>query len=142
MDDLTRRHLIAQLTRDEGRKPHMYLDSVGVATIGVGHNLRDRGISDRAIDVILEDDLLETERELITGLPWVTELAGTRYGVLVMMAFNLGVPGLLGFHTMLAAAQAGDWEQAAAAMLDSTWSSQVGARATRLALMMRTGAWA
>jgi lysozyme len=141
MDDVMRLRMVAQLTRDEGRRNRMYLDSVGAWTIGVGHNLRDRGISDRAIDVILEDDLLETEKELIAGLPWVTDLAGARYGVLLNMCFNLGIGGLMGFKDMLAAVQAGAWDKAADAMRDSVWATQVGARASRLERQMVTGEW-
>ena len=141
MDDLTRLRLRSQLERDEGRKNHMYPDSRGVLTIGIGHNLRDRPISDRAVDQIFEDDLLETEKELVAGIPWVTDLTGARYGVVMNMAYNLGVQGLLGFHDMLAALKDSNWERAADAMRDSKWSEQVGPRATRLERQMISGEW-
>jgi lysozyme len=141
MDDFTRMRLMAQLTRDEGRRNLMYFDSVGVPTIGVGHNLRDRALTDRAVDLILEDDLRETELELVTALPWVADLGSPRFGVLINMAFNMGVQGVLEFRDMLAAIQAGDWEKAADAMRDSKWAEQVGARATRLERQMLAGEW-
>jgi lysozyme len=59
--------------------------------------------------------------------------------VLVNMAFNMG-GGLLSFVNTLAAIQRGDYNAAANGMLASRWATQVGARATRLADMMRNGA--
>ena len=55
------------------------------------------------------------------------------------MCFNMGISRLLGFRKALAAVRAHQWDTAAAEMLDSKWTGQVGARATRLAKMMRTG---
>jgi lysozyme len=139
MDDLTRLHLRGQLELDEGRRNRMYWDEIGkVWTIGVGHNLSSRSISNRAVDTIFEDDLLETEKELVAGLPWVTDLAPARYGVLIDIAFNCGVAGLMGFHKMLAACQRGDWDDAAREIIDSELEKN---RAQRLARQMRSGVW-
>ena len=141
MDDIARLRLRAMLERDEGRRNKMYLDSVGAWTIGIGHNLRDRAISDHAVDVIFEDDVRETESELVAAIPWVEHLDEVRYCVLVGMAFNLGVHGLLEFRNMLEAIQHSDWEHACDAMRDSKWAEQVGARATRYERLMLTGSW-
>jgi len=51
----------------------------------------------------------------------------------------MGIQKLLKFKKMLAAAEAGDYDKAADEILDSKYAKQVGARATRLAQMMRTG---
>lgn len=61
-----------------------------------------------------------------------------RQRVLVNMAFNLGMTGLLGFKTTLLAMEQGRYEDAAR-MLRSRWAGQVGVRAERLSEMMRTG---
>ena len=45
----------------------------------------------------------------------------------------------LGFHNTLAAIEAGNYAAASGGMLASKWAKQVGARATRLAAMMKTG---
>ncbi|MBU2755567.1 hypothetical protein HFU87_13045, partial [Acidithiobacillus sp. CV18-3] len=47
----------------------------------------------------------------------------------------------LGFTQMLSALQAGNYEQAAKAMLDSLWYQQTGSRAQALAEQMRTNRW-
>jgi lysozyme len=78
---------------------------------------------------------------LIVKLPWVEALDGARFGVLVNMTFNMGLPKLIGFEKMLLAVRAKDYEMAAVEMLASRWSEQVGDRALRLAEQMRTGRW-
>jgi lysozyme len=135
-DDLER-----QLARDEGVRRTVYADSRGVPTIGIGHNLRDRPLSDRAIRTIFEDDVAETEAELVARLPWVADLSEPRRGAFLNLAFNLGVGGLLGFQRTLAAAQAGRWDDAARELLDSTYARQVGTRADRLAEQLREDRW-
>ena len=62
-----------------------------------------------------------------------------RAEVLVDMAFNMGVGGLLNFRKMLAAIDQGDFGVAADEMLNSQWARQVGKRAEHLARQMRMG---
>lgn len=131
--------LKAELVRDEGLRLKAYRDTVGKLTIGVGHNLDDVGISYAAAMQMLEDDILDVMGQMNSKLEWWATLDDARQRALANMAFNLGINGLLGFHHMLAAAKAGDFEEAANQMLSSKWAQQVGARAVRLAQMMRTG---
>lgn len=133
--------IFEQLERDEGRRNRAYQDSRGIWTLGVGHNLESTPVSNAVIDMILRDDVAAKATELEQRLPWVRSLSEPRYGALLNMAFNLGVNGLLGFRRMLAAMQAGLWEDAAREMLDSTYARQVGARAERLAEQLRTDRW-
>lgn len=136
-----------QLKRDEGtgiQKNGYYLpytDTVGKLTIGYGHNLTDNGLSQKIVEMLLDDDIDACAKELIVKAPWVETLSEARMGVLVNMAFNLGVPGLLRFKDMVAALRKEDYEKAAVEMLDSVWADQVGDRALRLAEQMRRGFW-
>ncbi|AOJ09671.1 glycoside hydrolase family protein [Burkholderia mayonis] len=131
--------LKAELTRDEGRKPRIYTDTVGKVSGGIGRNLTDKGFRDSEIDLMYENDRAEAEAWLDRNLPWWRSLDPVRQRVLMNMAFNMQ-GRLLGFRNFLAAAQRGDWNRAAVEMLDSLWARQVGGRATRLADMMRAGA--
>lgn len=128
-----------ELRRDEGEKLKMYLDSEGIATIGVGHNLKDKPISQRASRIILEDDLTDVLTDLDRSFPWWRNLSEVRQRVIVNMGFNLGIVRLSGFSKMLHAVNDGDFKTAAKEMLDSKWAQQVGARADRLAKMMEEG---
>ena len=130
-----------QLIRDEGMRLKAYQDSRGIWSIGIGHNLQAKAIPQAAVMFIFETDLADTETEVKELLPWTVNLDAARYAVVVNMAFNLGVHGLLKFRLALAAMQRSDWPEAAKEMLDSDWKDQVGSRAHRLAQQMETGSW-
>ena len=132
--------LIAELRRDEGVIPHAYQDSLGYWTIGVGHLIDKRKggkIPDVIIDMLLRYDIDEKIAELNEKLPWWGFLDEPSQRVIVNMAFNLGVEGLLGFKKFMDALKDGDRNRAASEMLNSKWAEQVGARATRLAAIIR-----
>lgn len=138
-----------QLRRDEDEVLKVYLDTEGIPTAGVGHNLKAHGIDLPVGTPItpeesaqwLDEDIERVQFNLHKYLPWVTELDEVRQAVLANMSFNLGIIGLLGFHRTLTMIEAGNYPGAAAAMLESKWSEQVGARAQRLSRQMETGEW-
>lgn len=139
---LNKEKLIESLTKHEGLRTLPYEDSVGVLTIGVGHNLEDRPLTNRAVQTILEDDIAEAVYELnrIKGyLGFEKTLSDARENVLIEMVFNLGSPRLSKFVKFWAAVKDADYETASIEMLDSKWATQVGQRAKTLAEQMRTG---
>jgi len=130
--------LIDQLKTDEGFRALPYRDTQGYLTIGYGLNL-DAGITEPEAAWLLENRVNATATALVVKLPWVSSLDQARQDVLVNMAYNLGLSGLLAFKNTLSAVQDGDYTGAASGMLASKWATQVGARAQRLAQQMRTG---
>lgn len=130
------RHLIEL---HEGKRPYPYVDTVGKLTIGVGHNLTDRGLTEQQIDFIYEDDVRVAMMDLDLVLPSWRALDEVRQMALVDMSFQLGRERLSQFVMTLGLIQSGDYEGAADAMLDSLWASQTPIRVNRLAQMMRTG---
>lgn len=130
-----------QLIRDEGIRLRPYTDTRGKLTIGCGRNLTDKGISPDEMDYLLDHDIEEAKRGVLTALPWAMGLDEPRFAVLVNMAFNMGLRGMLGFRKMLEAVAQADYESAAAELLDSTYAQQVGQRAQRLARQLVTGEW-
>jgi len=129
------------LIRDEGLRLKPYKDTVGKLTIGIGRNLDDRGITEEEARILLGNDIKECETQVQNRLPWAFEMDYPRYAVLINMAFNLGINGLLGFKNALVAMRAENWSVAAEEMLDSKWARQVGDRANRLVKQMETGDW-
>lgn len=131
--------LKAELMLDEGRRNRIYVDTVGKVSGGIGRNLTDKGFRDSEIDLMYQNDIAETEAWLDRNLPWWRQLDDVRQRVVMNMAFNMQ-GRLLTFVNTLAAMKRGDYAAAADGMLASKWAGQVGARATRLASMMRSGA--
>lgn len=136
---IDRAAMTRQLRLHEGERLKPYRCTAGKLTIGVGRNLDDRGITREESAMLLANDIAAEERELLHALPWVAQLDEVRQRVLLDMSFNMGLAGLLGFKNTLATIRAGDYQRAAAMMLDSKWAKQVGQRAERLSRMMATG---
>ena len=128
-----------QLSIDEGRRALIYTDTVGKITGGIGRNLTDRPFFDDEIALMLKNDIALVQTELDQRLPWWREMTDARQNVLANMCFNLGINRLMGFGKTLAYMRVGEYEAAAGEMLDSKWAKQVGARAVRLADLMREG---
>jgi len=139
--------LVVELRRDEGVRYVPYRDTKGIPTVGVGHNLQAAPLpagwtyplTDDQVNQLLRIDLTNVFSDLNRDLPWWADLNDVRQRVIANMMFNLGSNRLLGFKNTLAAMRQGRYDDAAAGMLNSAWASQVGARAQRLAQMMRTG---
>lgn len=127
------------LVHHEGLRLNPYYDTASKLSIGVGRNLSDTGISEEEAMFLLHNDIGRINRTLDAKLPWWRGLSETRRKVLVSMAFNLGVAGLLQFTNMLSALEDGDYAAAAEHMLASRWAQQVGNRALELAYLMENG---
>ena len=152
--------LMEKLIAHEGLRLQVYKDSLGIATIGIGRNLEDRGITPEELEwmdipnmaivhtmgiteadamYLAQNDVQIVEEELLRSHPCVENLDAVRQLVLVDMAFNMGVPRLGKFKKMWAAIHENNFEEAAKEMLDSRWANQVKSRSTKLAHAMHTG---
>lgn len=132
--------LEAHLVWAEGEKLHMYKDSVGIWTIGVGHNIEERGISRTVSRLMLQEDVDEVLKDC-ARLDYWSSLDATRRLVVADMVFNLGITRFLRFSLLNAALAIRDYNLAAFEMKDSKWYRQVGRRAVRLVEAMKTGVW-
>jgi len=136
--------IVSQLRRDEGEVLHGYFDHLGFMTIGVGRLIdpkRGGHITREESAYLLANDIREKSAQLDEALPWWTALDEVRRGVLLNMAFQMGVSKLTGFVTTLTHIQAGDYQSASITMQQSQWAKQTPERAARLALQTVTGAW-
>ncbi|HET8706063.1 MAG TPA: glycoside hydrolase family protein [Pseudomonadales bacterium] len=136
--------LYEELATDEGKVLHTYLDSLGFLTIGIGHLVADDEFEEG--DTITEEQCFEIfKKDVQTAIfrlgkvyPHYSNLTDARQRALINMTFNMGMK-LANFKMMLAALDAGNYDEAANQMLNSLWAHQVGDRAKRLAQMMRAG---
>ena len=125
---------ISQLMMDESIRYDVYVDSLGNKTIGVGHMLTDDDTittltPHQAID-LLRHDYTIASKSVLKRYPWAS---GDVHRVLVNMSFQMGEGRLSKFEQTLLALERGDYDLAAAEMLDSTWARQTPNRASRLA---------
>lgn len=137
-------NIIRSLRGEEGEVLSEYKDHLGYSTIGVGRLIDKRkggGITKEESAYLLGNDVDKVIDQLNKRLSWWTKLDDARRGVLVNMAFQMGVDGLLGFKNTLALIQAGRYTEAASGMLNSLWAKQTPQRAKRMADQMRTGVW-
>ena len=110
-----------KLIAHEGMVLTVYQDTLGIDTIGIGRNLKDRGISKEELDymdipsmaIVYEHGITEAdarylamndikivEDELCRVHPCVNDLDAVRQLILMDMAFNMGVPRLCKFKRM------------------------------------------
>ena len=153
-------HLLEELVKHEGLRLQVYQDTLGIDTIGIGRNLKDRGISKEELDeldiptidhvyeygiteadamLLAENDVQIVEEELLRAHPCVEDLDAVRQLVVMDMAFNMGVPRLRKFKKMWNAIHENKFDVAAKEMLDSRWANQVKSRSTKLAHAMHHG---
>lgn len=86
----------------------------------------------------LEELVLAIDFSLQKSLSWYKYASFATKTVLINMAYNLGLHGLLSFTNTLHFIAENKYEQAADSMLRSLWSKQVGQRAVKLADRLRT----
>jgi RHS repeat-associated protein len=144
--------------KHEGRRHHVYLDIMGIPTIGVGFNLDRAGaeatvaslgidyldlraghidLTDEQIDIIFQIDLARARADARSLVANFDMLDSVRQDALVDMAFQMGHDRLSKFVATIAAIEANDFDTAADEMLDSAWADQTPIRAEENARIMR-----
>lgn len=127
-----------ELERDEGKRDRPYRCSEGYLTIGIGHNLDAKPLSEAAIRQIFYDDIEDVERELDREMPWWRKMSDARQRAMINMAFNMGVAALADTPTFKLI-EMGKYAQAAERLKGWKWYKQVGQRAYRVCKMWRDG---
>lgn len=136
--------VIRSLRGEEGEVLSEYKDHLGYSTIGVGRLIDKRkggGITKEESAYLLGNDVDKVIDQLNKRLSWWAKLDDARKGVLINMAFQMGIDGLIGFKNTLKMIESGQYEAAARGMLQSKWAQQTPSRAKRMAEQMRSGIW-
>ena len=126
------------ITRHEGSRLNMYQDTLGIWTIGVGHNIEEKGISPAVMELMLDEDIEEAISELKRSVSFFSKMPEQVQEALVNLSFNMGIPRLMQFKKTLSYLRDGDFEAAADELLDSRYAEQVGRRADEVAEMIRS----
>lgn len=140
-----------QLSRDEGSSLEAYFDTEGWATVGIGHWLGVKSLSEVPANLLLisqaeelalfNADLAHVNSLLSVYFPWWDQLSTARAGVLQNMGFNLGVQGLIPFKAFMAWMKARNWSAAASDLLTTKVAKQLPERYHRLHQQILTGHW-
>ena len=125
------------IAKHEGLRLTMYDDTVGVPTVGYGHNMREP-ISERAARIMLEDDIGIAIAELDERMDWWRDLPEPAQFVLASMVFNLGWPRFSRFKKMISKLEDRDFFGASREMQDSLWYQQIKSRGPELKHMMES----
>jgi lysozyme len=134
---MTKQVIIDQLKEHEGLRLKPYYCSAGRLTIGYGHSLDDKGITEKEAMYLLKQDIQACVYDL-------NRIFGTHFGtipeiaqrVLIDMRFNLGPSRFRKFKKLIAAIRVNDFKKAKLEMIDSLWYKQVGGRSKTLVEMM------
>ena len=142
--------LLDLLVHHEGLRKRVYDDNngqeiysgylvIGTPTIGIGRNLRGKGITEAEAIVLCSNDVQECMCDLEKIFPEFWRYSVDRRHALINMRFNLGPNRFRNFKRMILAIEGERWDLAGDEMLRSRWEQQVGRRAHELAEMVRKG---
>lgn len=136
---------------EEGFRNKPYICSEGYPTIGIGwkigrHNQSLNDFENMTICKSAAHDQCEfmvagVTAQLSNRLSFFYDLSEPRQCVLISMAYQMGVSGLMGFKKMLKAIEDESFVEASIEGLDSRWAKQTPARAERQMKTLLTGTW-
>jgi len=128
--------LIESIVKQEGFRSKPYPDPIhGWEVPTYGHGLTY--ITESESLEIVKNRLIEVEARLRTNIVFFYSLHYQIRNVLIEMAYQMGVNGVLKFKNMLRALSQEDYETAADEMLDSRWAKQTPSRAKALSEIIR-----
>lgn len=137
MEENNKFDLIKHLKIKEGFRGYQYNDHLGNPTIGYGTLLP---LTTDEAELILKHRLEIMRTNLYDATDGrIEELPPRIQKVLLAMAYQLGVYGLMQFKRMWAAIYEHDWQTAYKEALDSRWARQTPKRARQIAYMILEG---
>lgn len=128
---------------DEGWQARAYRCTEGWLTIGWGRRIDD---SEKHTVTTKEKEsqwvvnrISKLDKELSKSISCFKTLSEVRRAVLISLAYQLGVNGLMAFKRFLEALNKGDYLKASVELLDSKYARQTANRANRNANMIALG---
>src|SRR5688500_4879867 len=139
MPEIDLKKLKSDLERDEDRVKFPYEDSLGNVSIGIGHNLDAKGLSERIIDLIYEEDIDDVLCDLDRAFPWWREQPEPVQRFMANLCFNLGLDKFRKWKPTLKFIEARQYKAAARQFRSNKrYFAQVGDRAERLAKLLES----
>jgi lysozyme len=119
----------------EGRRSTVYEDHLGISTAGIGRNLESKGLSDREIDFLFDNDINECHEDL-AHFRWFAEASTKQKAAFIDWRFQLGGAGIRKFKSTIKYLESGDYKQASIEMLNSLWAKQTPKRAQKISKLV------
>ena len=136
-----------ELAEDEGCKYEIYLDHLGLPTVGIGHLITENDpefkmgvgdtVSEERVHAMFRLDVAVAIEDCIRLYKDWDELPEEVQLICANMMFNLGYPRMSRFVNFCEAISQRDWNRAGDEMIDSKWYDQVTNRAKRLVARMK-----
>ena len=130
-------NLLKRIKEHEGFRSRVYKCTEGYDTIGYGFAIKDLELDEDIAEEILLRKLEKLVKRIRDKFDWLDNVPHEVQGVLVNMAYQMGVSGVSKFRKMWANMKDSNWKGAADEMLDSRWAKQTPNRANRLADIVR-----
>ena len=135
------------LATDEGVVYEVYLDHLGLPTVGIGHLILESDpeygaevgtpVTEERVTELFQQDCEIVLADCQILYPDFDDLPEEAQLIIANMMFNMGRPRVSKFKGMKRGVDNRDWDTAADEMVDSGWYRQVTNRAERLVKRMR-----
>jgi lysozyme len=136
---------------EEGFRADAYYCSEGYPTIGIGWKIgsKEQPLGDFKVMTISKGAALVQCDSEVSGLSFNLrcliycweDLSESRQAILISMAYQMGLAGLMKFKKMIAAIEDDDFAEASNQGMDSQWAEQTPERAYRHMRVMLAGNW-
>lgn len=131
-------NIIEKIASEEGFSGKMYKCPADKWTIGYGFNLESQEMPRQVADLWLSI-LIDNIQAKLDKFPFFEEAEAHVRLVLLDMAYQIGVQGLIRFSRMIDAIERKNYQMAAFELMNSRYAIQTPARAQRNADIMRGG---
>ena len=129
------KNLIKLIEESEGWRSKPYYCSENYPTVGFGFKIGDKDAPlpsftlPRAAGEVWLVEILKELTFSLSSYHWFNSLNENRQNIILSMAYQMGVYGLLQFRNMIKAILEDNFQLAADEMLDSRWAKQTPERA-------------
>ena len=125
-------NLLKSIKINEGFKPRVYKDTLGIDTIGYGFAIKDLHLDEDLSEEILKRKVNKLIKRIYKTFDWFINMPEDVQEVVVEMCYQMGVSGFSKFKKTIKLLSEKQFTDASTEMLDSLWAKQTPNRALKL----------
>ena len=125
-------NLLKSIKINEGFKPRVYKDTLGIDTIGYGFAIKDLHLDEDLSEEILKRKVNKLIKRIYKTFDWFINMPEDVQEVVVEMCYQMGVSGFSKFKKTIKLLSEKQFTDASTEMLDSLWAKQTPIRALKL----------